>query len=170
LKATLATIQEPVKVQRFNVPLPFHIYAEGAARAAVCAKVMGKEEEMADLLFHEPLEPDVWFKHAKTLGLDEATFRACLDSDATNATLADHIDLFKSTGARGIPLTFIGRETLNGAPDPAMVRETFRKALAPEPRRISGWVFLTLIVGLVVAIVLIFRKKGDAALPSTSAR
>lgn len=168
LKATIATIQEPVAVQRFNVPLPFHIYAEGAARAAVCAKVMGKEEQMADLLFGEPLAQDVWLKHAKTLELDESAFRACLDSDATTATLADHVDLFKSTGARGIPLTFIGRETLTGAPEPALVRETFRKALAPEPRRISGWLYLTLIGGVVAAIVLVFRKRNDAGTVSVA--
>jgi predicted DsbA family dithiol-disulfide isomerase len=170
LKGTLAGLQQPVKVQRFNVPLPFHIHAEGAARAGICAKVMGKENEMADLLFGQPLADDVWLEHAKTLELDIEAFKKCFDSEETSNTLADEVDLFKSTKAQGIPLTFIGRETLHGAGDPAIVRELFAKAMTPEPMRIPGAAFIAILVGLVAGIVVIFRKKSPTApsLPATA--
>lgn len=159
LKATIAGLTEPVKVQRFNVPLPFHRHAEGAARAGICGKAMGKENEMADLLFGLPLTDDVWLDHAKTLGLDIDTFKRCFDSEQTTNTLADEVDLFKSTKAQGIPLTFIGRETLRGSADPALVRELFAKALAPEPPRVPGPAFIAIVAALVAGIVVFFRKQ-----------
>lgn len=168
LKGTIASLSSPVKVQRFNVPLPFHIHAEGAARAGICGKAMGKEEEMADLLFTQPLGDDVWLAHAKVLGLDTEAFKKCFDSEETSDTLADQVDLFKSTKAQGIPLTFIGRETLRGAADPVMVRELFAKALAPAAPRIPGPAFIAIVVALVVGIVFGFRKRAVAA-PSTRA-
>lgn len=159
LKGAIARLSSPVKVQRFNVPLPFHIHAEGAARAGICGKAMGKEEEMADLLFTQPLGDDVWLAHAQTLGLDVEAFKRCFDSKETSDTLANHVDLFKSTKAQGIPLTYIGRETLRGAADPVLVRELFAKALTPAAPRVPGAVFIALVVALVVGIVLGFRKR-----------
>lgn len=163
LKSTLAGVDAPVKVQRFNVPLPFHPHAEGAARAAICARVMGKEEEMADLLFSRPMTDDVWLGHATALGLDVETFKKCFDSEQTSNTLADEIDLFKSIKGQGIPLTYIGRETLRGAAEPAVVRELFAKAMAPAPPRVPGGLFIALVVGVTAAIVALFRKKPIAA-------
>lgn len=162
IQANVALLQRPVKLQRFNVPLPFHIYAEDAARAAVCAKAMGKGDEMDERLFGTPLKKDVWFEHAAALGLDAQAFKACLDSDATNETLADHVDLFKSTGARGLPLTYVGPLALHGAPEPAMVREVFIKALEPAPRSVSGPLFVLLAAGVSVAIAFVFRKKPQS--------
>lgn len=167
LKTNIAALDVPVKVQRFHVPLPFHIHAEGAARAGVCAKTLGKEEEMADLLFAQPVRKDVWFQHAQTLGFEERVFRECLDDDATTETLADHFDLFQATGSRGLPLTFIGRETLRGAPDPSVVRETFQKALTPEPRSVPGSVFLALLGAAVLVVVWCFRRPSGTEI-STS--
>lgn len=160
LKATIAGLDVPVKVQRFNVPLPFHPHAEDAARAGICGRVMGKEEQMADLLFTHPLVDDVWLQHATTLGLDVEAFKQCFGSEKTSNTLADEVDLFKATKAQGIPLTFIGRETLRGAAEPAVVRELFAKAMTPEPPRIPGAVFIAIIAALTACIALLFRKRS----------
>lgn len=162
IKSAITTLPTPVELQRFHVPLPFHIHAESAARAAICAARMGKEEEMADLLFGLPLREHVWLEHAKKLALDERAFRTCFDAADTTETLADHVDLFKSTGARGLPLTFIGRETLHGSPDPALVRETFAKAITPRSPRVSAPVFAVILMLVAGAIVLIFRKRTTA--------
>jgi predicted DsbA family dithiol-disulfide isomerase len=166
IKANLAALDVPVKFQRFHVPLPFHIHAEGAARAGVCAKTLGKEEEMADLLFSQPVRKDVWLEHARTLGLEERAFRECLDADATTETLADHFDLFQATGSRGLPLTFIGRETLRGAPDPSVVRETFQKALTPERSSVPAPLFLALMAAFVVLVAWFFRKPVGTDTPA----
>lgn len=163
LSAAIAEQKSPVKFQRFHVPLPFHIHAESAARAGLCGKTMGKEEEMANLLFSAPLSEGIWLEHAKTLGLDVEAFKKCFDSQETTDTLADHVDLFKSTKAQGIPLTFIGREVLRGAAEPALVRELFAKALAPQPNSVPGPLFVAIVVGLAVVVVFGFRKKHDPA-------
>lgn len=163
LKATIGSLSQPVKVQRFNVPLPFHIHAEGAARAGICGKAMGKENEMADLLFTQPLGDDVWLNHAKTLGLDVEAFKKCFDSEQTSNTLADEVDLFKSLKAQGIPLTYIGRETLRGAADPIIVRELFAKAMVPAPTRIPGAAYLTIVAAVTAVIVFFLRKKPPTA-------
>lgn len=162
LRANVVPLGDKVKVQRFNVPLPFHPHAEGAARASVCGHAMGKGEAMDELLFEANLETDALFKHAAALGLDEAAFRNCLDAQSTTETLADHHDLFKAAKGHGLPLTFVGRETLRGSADMAMVRELFAKAQSPQPPRISGGLFLGLMVALVVAIALLFRRKSEA--------
>src|SRR5690606_10894299 len=128
LKAELSQRPGEVHFQRFYVPLPSHALAEDSARAAVCAAKLGKEEEMADLLFEQPLERDIWFKHAETLALDSQAFKSCLNADQTTEVLADTIDLFNATGARGLPTTFIGSQVLKGAPPAPVVREAFEKA------------------------------------------
>src|SRR5690606_13091169 len=138
LKAALAAVERSVVVKRFHVPLPFHPLAEGAARAALCAGEQGKEAEMSDLLFEEPLAADVWFAHAKRLGLDEAAFRACLPKDAITQTLSDHVDLFNAGRLRGLPSTVIGHQLLKGAPPPEQVVKAVAAALRPQRFSLSG--------------------------------
>lgn len=148
-----------VHVKRFHVPLPIHPLAEDGARAAVCGEAMGKGEEMADLLFTTPLAPDVWFQHAKQLGLDETQFRECLDSDATNQTLSDSVNLFNALGAQGLPLTYIGQQGFKGTqPGPVLI-EAFKRAAGPQPLRWSGELFLALVVGAVAVTIATAWKR-----------
>ncbi len=148
-----------VNVKRFHILLPIHPLAEGGARAAVCGEAMGKGEEMADLLFTTPLDTDVWFKHAKDLGLPEDAFRACLDSDATNQTLSDSVDLFNALGAQGLPMTYVGQQGLKGTqPGPVLI-EAFTKAAGPQPYRWSGELFIGLVAVAAAAIVAATWKR-----------
>jgi predicted DsbA family dithiol-disulfide isomerase len=98
--------------------------------------------------------------HAKALGLDVEAFKKCFDSQATTETLADHHDLFKATKAQGLPTTFIGREVLRGAGEPALVREIFAKALAPEPASVPGPIYVAIVVALAGAITFGLRRSG----------
>lgn len=159
LKAELAAVPGPVHVQRFHVPLRFHPLAEDAARAAICATTFGKEAEMANRLFEQPLSNNVWFEHAEALGLDAGAFRACLKADTTTATLATHRKLYDQTEARGLPLTFIGDERLEGAPPPQVVHQTFVRALAPSTPQIPAWLFVTALVALATGLLVVGRKR-----------
>lgn len=158
-----------VHVKRFHVPLPIHPLAEDGARAAVCGEAMGKGDEMADLLFTTPLDTDVWFKHAKQLGLDEAQFRACLNSDATNQTLSDSVDLFNALGAQGLPLTYIGQQGFKGTqPGPVLI-EAFKRAAGPQSYRWSGELFLALVFGAVaLTIATAWRREPTSQPPATA--
>lgn len=148
-----------VNFKRFHVPLPIHPLAEDGARAAVCGESMGKGEDMADLLFTHPLEQDVWFKHAKELGLAEDAFRACLDSDATNQALSDSVNLFNALGAPGLPMTYIGQRGLKGSQPGPVIVEAFQQATGPQPYRWSGELFVGLYVVAIAGIVAVAWKR-----------
>jgi uncharacterized membrane protein len=158
-----------VNFKRFHIPLPIHPLAEGGARAAVCGETMGKGEEMADLLFTTPLDKDIWFKHAKQLGLNEDEFRTCLDSDATNQTLSDAVDLFNALGAQGLPMTYIGQQGLKGTQPGPVVVEAFAKAAGPQPYRWSGELFLAVVAAAVGGIVAAAWKREKATASPTNA-
>lgn len=162
VKAELERLTTPVHFLRFHLPLSIHPLAGGAARAAVCAATLGKEEAMANLLFEQPLTPNIWFEHAKTLGLPAATFESCLTSDATAGTLSEHADLFKQAGAGGLPLTFIGETMLEGS-HPARVVEAFDKALAPAPTRLSAGLFLVLLAAVTAGVAVAGWKRQPSA-------
>lgn len=168
LKQQLARLPEPVHFQRIHVPFPSHALAEGAARADICAGAQGKSSEMADLLFDDPLEDGIWFDHAAKLGLDTEAFNRCLAADSTTEVLADHVDLFKAARLRGLPATFIGRETLMGAPAAEVVEESFQKAQTPEPFRLRGVPYSLIVAVVVVGVVVAGRRRHSASAPSSS--
>lgn len=166
LKQQLRQLPEPKHFQRIHVPLPSHELSEDAARADICAALQGKQNEMADLLFELPLEDGIWFVHAEALGLDEARFKACLMADSTTEVLADHVDLFKAARLRGLPATFIGRETLMGAPAVEVIAEAFQKAQSPDPFSLGGIPY-SLLVGGAAAVVVASGRRKENPTPTT---
>ena len=87
-----------------------HPQSAKAHEAANCAKDQGKYWEMWDLIFKSPkaVAPDDLAGHARAIGLDESTFKQCLDSgkhaDEVRASVQEAIAL----GASGTPIIFLG--------------------------------------------------------------
>lgn len=98
-------------------PLPFHQYADGAAKAAICADKQGKFWEMHDYMYahqdkltHADLESE-----AKTLGLDTVKYDKCLSDPVTTNLIQNNKDIATSLGVTATPTFFINGHKLSGA-------------------------------------------------------
>ena len=124
----LVTWPQDVRVVFRNNPLdhhcnprldkPFHPYACGAARAAVCAQEQGAFWKMHDTLFANQTrlrEPDL-LGYATALGLGRDELAQCMNSDRPGATLKADLALAAEVGIRGTPALFMnGRKIPGGA-------------------------------------------------------
>ena len=79
------------------------------ARAAICATRQGRLDEFAERLFEKGArdEPAV-SELARTVGMDESTFRACLTAPDTAAELAEQVRVGHERGVRVLPALFVG--------------------------------------------------------------
>ena len=93
-----------------DLPLSFHKQAFKAAEAAHCAGAQGKFWEMHDTLFDNQtaLAPEQLTTHARTLGLNEATFQQCLDSGKFAADINKDIADAGAVGITGTPAFLVG--------------------------------------------------------------
>jgi protein-disulfide isomerase len=106
-----------VKLAYMDFPLhEIHPRAEAAAQASRCAGEQGKFWEFHDALFADPAKlegPDL-IARAKTLGLQEEPFRACLAS----GKFKDRVDADREAGTKvgvgGTPGFFVNGVFLNG--------------------------------------------------------
>ncbi len=92
-----------------------HENACAAARAAICAGEQGKFWPYAELLFSGATEPSDLLPHARTLGLSEGAFSACLAAPATAARVAADIAAASHAGVVGVPVFLINGRKLTGA-------------------------------------------------------
>lgn len=132
MKPILAREGPRVHVTRHHVPLSLHPNAAKAARAAVCAEVAGRGDEMADALMTTPLaslSDDDYLDLAEKLGVSRQGFRECANAASTTQRLVNDAKLYRSTGARGLPLVSIDGELLEGDQDPDVVQRALDKAL-----------------------------------------
>jgi len=92
-----------------------HKNATNAAIAAQCAGIQGKYYEMHDLLFENQKElgVDNLKSFAATVGLDTATFNACLDGKETEKLVRQDMASGTKLGMRGTPGFFIGMTDLS---------------------------------------------------------
>jgi uncharacterized membrane protein len=141
LALEIAALEDPHRVVRFQMPLPFHNQAEGAARAAICAERFGKGEAMTDLLMAGALDRVTALANAAALGIPDADFSSCLEAESTRTTLAEHRALFEALPARMLPLTFVGNEKLEGYASPEVVSSLFRRAKRPAFARLTPYTF-----------------------------
>lgn len=98
-------------------PLSFHPLARPAARAALAARLQGKEWEMSHLLFQGPtsLDPKRYAAHAKRLGMDVGRFQKDLSDPKRDQEIrADQLHA-KRLGASGTPTTFVGKTKIVGS-------------------------------------------------------
>jgi uncharacterized membrane protein/protein-disulfide isomerase len=120
-----------VRLVRKHVPLRMHAHATDAARAAICAELLGKGEPMADALVAVPAEeltPEGCEKIAASVGLDVDRFRACVKDPATDARIRADGETFRASNGRGLPMVYVDRIRLAGEQDEGSVREAFRRA------------------------------------------
>jgi protein-disulfide isomerase len=102
-----------------NFPLDIHPRAAEAAEAAECAARQGKFWEMHDSLFEnqKALEMGSLKERATALGLNEAEFTECLDSDVTTRVVQRDQEEGRRLGVRGTPAFFLGLRGPDGAID-----------------------------------------------------
>lgn len=101
----------------FPLPASMHPNAEKAAEAAECAHDQDKFWEFHDTMYanQSALDVDSLKGYAAQLGLDTATFDACLDGDEKVAEVAKDEQDGTSYGVSGTPAFFINGRLVTGA-------------------------------------------------------
>ena len=115
-----------------DFPLPFHNNAQKAAEASRCALEQGKYWEYHDALFknQQSLDTNSLKTYAKSLGLDEAKFSECLDSNKYTEKVKQDIEEGQSKGVTGTPTFFVNGKILVGAQPFDAFKEIIDKELA----------------------------------------
>jgi protein-disulfide isomerase len=120
LEELVAAYPEDVRVVFRQFPLPMHPDAELGARAAVAAGDQGKFWPMHDLLFEHrsEMKREHVEEHAKSIGLDMASFGAALDDPALAERVAAQKQTGLALGVRGTPSWFANGVYVSGALQP----------------------------------------------------
>jgi protein-disulfide isomerase len=97
---------------------PLHGNSQAAAEASECAADQGMFWEYHDLLFanNSALSEADLKSYAGQLGLDQATFDACLDGGGKAARVQEDADAAMAAGVPGTPTFFIDGQAQVGAP------------------------------------------------------
>lgn len=106
-----------VKVVFKHYPLPFHKEAEPAAKASWAAQQQGKFWEYHDALFNnqDKLGTDFYVATAKELKLDEAKFKADMNSEAAAKQVKEDSEAGSKNGIQGTPGFFVNGVAVKGA-------------------------------------------------------
>ncbi len=89
-----------------HFPLSFHPNAQKASEATECAGELGGGDAfftMGDQIFEKGADNTQLASYAKAIGLDEAKFTECLDSDKYAQKVKDQMDGGAAAGVRGTP-------------------------------------------------------------------
>jgi protein-disulfide isomerase len=137
-----------LRVAYKHLPIPqLHPDAPLAAEAAECAGRAGRFREMHDALFAEPgrLTGGAMVTAALALGLDEASFRACLTDGETRERVGRDTAEARALGITGTPAFLVGTtepdgrvrvtEVISGARPIEAFREAIERALAAAAAR-----------------------------------
>jgi len=132
---------DKVKLAFRDFPIQnIHPQAQKAAEAAHCASDQGKFWEYHDLLFEnqEAIPTANFADHAKTIGLEVASFQACLDSQKYKAKVEGNYADGVKAGVSGTPAFFINGRLVSGAQPleafKAVIDEELER-LGPQARR-----------------------------------
>ncbi len=119
-----------------DFPLEMHPQARKAAEAAHCAGEQGKYWEMHDALFQNQgaLAPEQLAEHARTVGVDGATFDACLASGRHAPRVERGLADGAAAGVQGTPGFVVGKTTAGDVVEGTPIRgaqplETFRRII-----------------------------------------
>jgi protein-disulfide isomerase len=126
----LDTYGDKVRIVYKDFALPSHPNAQKAAEAAHCAGDQGKYWEMHDLLFADisALSVPQLKQSAAKLGLDQAKFDQCLDSNTHQARVQQGGAQGEALGVNSTPSIFVNGRPLIGA----QPFEVFKQAIDEE--------------------------------------
>jgi uncharacterized membrane protein/protein-disulfide isomerase len=142
-----------VRVERLTVPLPMHRNARTASRAYVCARVQGKADEMADLLFKAGDLTDqgcrALAKELAAQGLDPTAFEKCFSGPESEAMVEADVRKAKAITFKGLPTLWIGSQMLIGRRSAEEIRAAIDEELQGKqsavPRVAQGWLWAGLL-------------------------
>jgi protein-disulfide isomerase len=141
LRQVLHDYGDQVRLVYMDFPLRNHAQAMGAAQAARCAGEQGHFWEYHDALLSAQarLSPYMLVNLAGQLGLDAASFGACVSEGRYQDAIRADMAAGARAGASGTPTFFVNGHPLRGAPSYAQFAATIERALKPgsEPTRIK---------------------------------
>jgi protein-disulfide isomerase len=141
---TLSSIEEnyistgKVRFVYRHFPLSFHQNAQIAAEAAECAGDQDMFWEMHDMIFEKGsadgsgLGRSDLETYAATLGMDAATFSACLDAGTYTDKVANDMAMGASQGVSGTPGFIINGVLVSGAQPYSVFEQVIEAALASQ--------------------------------------
>jgi protein-disulfide isomerase len=121
IEQALKDFPKDVRVVYRHFPLSsIHPYAEKAAEASECAAKMGGNDafwKMHDKMFEKSpdLGSDVLVSLAKEIGLNETSFKSCLDSGEMQGRVQADFTSGNDAGVQGTPATFVNGKLISGA-------------------------------------------------------
>ena len=131
LEPLVAAREGRVRVVLRHIPLRIHPDARSAARAAVCAEVLGADPGMTRALF---TAPDLGDEACETMavehGVDRDRYRACLQDPATDARLTRDSAIMDSVGGDGVPVLYVGKKRLEGSQSRSALEAAIEEAEA----------------------------------------
>jgi len=122
-----------------DFPLSFHPDAPKAANAARCAGEQGKYFAMHDKIFAGQgpsdlgtvaINASVYATYAKELGLNEAQFKTCVDTDKYAAQIQSDTNEGIAAGVSGTPTFFVNNQQIVGAQPYAVLKQAIDAELA----------------------------------------
>ncbi|MBX3197156.1 MAG: thioredoxin domain-containing protein [Labilithrix sp.] len=135
--AALAPIVEArrarLRVVVRHVPLPRHPDARGAARAAVCVETLTPAllDDYVHALFEsQDLSEAACEQLAIERGVDRDRLQRCLADASTDARIERDLAMFDAVGGDGVPLLYVGRTRIDGAPSRSSLEAAVDDAIA----------------------------------------
>jgi uncharacterized membrane protein len=157
-----------IHFDRRMMPLPGHPGALPAAKAYLCAPP-DKREAAADWLYaasDDDLTPAGVLSMAGAVGMSPGDLAACTASKETEAALATDKQLYESSGARGLPLTLIGRRVVIGN-DPERIEDAIQSEMEGLSTSLRlEWLFAVLGVIFAGAAISTWLAKKNIGEPS----
>lgn len=120
IQQALKDFPKDVRLVYRHYPLSFHPNAQKSAEASECAFKLGGNDafwKMHAKLFENntALSLDLYNRLAKEIGLDQAKFKACVDSGETASIVAADEATGNNSGVNGTPATYINDTLVSGA-------------------------------------------------------
>jgi protein-disulfide isomerase len=121
LRQVLKKYGDRVRLVYMDFPLSFHQHAMDAAIAARCADEQGQFWAYHDALFENPseLSTPALKTVAAQLGLDRASFDACLDEHKYESAVVADRTQGELAGAHGTPYFIVDGHSMSGAQPPS---------------------------------------------------
>jgi len=140
IQAVVAKYHGKVSLAYRDFPLSaIHPSAQRAAEASRCAAEQGRFWDYHARLFaDQSLDAKTLKSHAKDIGLDQARFDLCLDTNRLREAVDRDAQQGRLAGVTGTPAFFINGIPLNGAQPAAAFEKIIEEELARKARRTTA--------------------------------